>query len=216
VAVSHHISLDLASLDPAIAKYLKWEIGKATRHEIRVKMVKSRYVKSGKLDCSGTANYEEIAIAIKRPQKSWLMTAVHEFSHMDQIIEKSPAYFATVDGFDPSTIVDMWLHNVCELTTDQLYRAITALRELELDCERRAAQKVIDWALPISHDEYVKKANAYIYFHHFIAMTRKWYKDKFEPDHVPEVWRNMPTHFDNDYETLPDQYRNLFLRYCIA
>ncbi len=154
-----------------------------------------------------------LACACGQDPNKWLLILLHESCHMDQWIEQSPFWIGNKleDGGEPMDLVFDWCNGNIELTDDQIQYGIKVGRNVELDCEKRATQKIIDFGLEdiISVSEYIQKSNAYVAFYTIIGKTRRWYTVGMEPYNVESVWRSMPTEFMEDYDNLPPHLYSL-------
>lgn len=141
-------------------------------------------------------------------ESHWLSILVHETCHMDQYLEDPILW----KEYDRCIDIDDWLSGKRESKFD-VEHAIDKTQKLELDCERRAVRKLKKFNLPIDTDEYIQKANSYVFFHQYLKTSRTW--------PVPgklynkRLYSKLPTTFLNDdaYTTLPDEYRVLFDKY---
>lgn len=155
-----------------------------------------------------------LAVAMKKPQQQWLSILVHESSHMDQCLENCKEWRESFIGEKETTdYIDEWIGGK-EFTKDELDFFIKSTRNCELDCEKRSAEKIKEYNLPIDVYWYIKKSNAYIYFHNFIRKYRKWYIPGKEPYNIKEIVDIMPSTYDNDYTKLPMNMEEAYLKYC--
>lgn len=101
----------------------------------------------------------------------WIGVLAHEYSHMQQWVEKSPIYTATYRRLNPTTVVDNWLEGIKygDRTLDKCFMLV---KELEFDCEKRAVENIKLWKLPIDIPKYIKGAIAYTYYYDFLRATR--------------------------------------------
>ena len=130
---------------------------------------------------------------VARPD--WLYILVHESCHVDQYLyAHDKMWLAKGNSYDQ---LDMWLHHKKDRYIKQ---HLDNVRDLELDCEKRAAKKIKKYNLPIDVKEYVQRANAYIYFFTYLYHSRKWPSAKKSPYAQPAIWQKMPTHFKKSYE----------------
>lgn len=138
----------------------------------------------------------ELTVNTNKPVSEWLPILVHESCHMDQHAEDAPAWIGLdIKGHDACTLLDMWLSHIIDLNPSQLEDVTNRVLEMELDCEKRSLEKIKRYKLPIDLKEYVKKANAYIYFYRALMRTRKWTNKEKSPYSVESVWTQMPSYF---------------------
>lgn len=153
-----------------------------------------------------------LEVACKKPQKEWLQIFLHESCHMDQWRFKTCVWNRTfiTDDIDTLNLVDLWIERKIGLNNKQLDEYITASRNVELDCEKRSVKKIKQYGLPIDSVEYIQRANAYVCFYTLLKKTRQWYSKK-APYDDPNVWKQMPTKWLNDYSKLPKSIEKALL-----
>jgi hypothetical protein len=159
-----------------------------------------------------------LATAIGKPEEQWVEILIHESSHMDQYLENIDAWknlFVTEDK-DATDLMDEWLSSKIELDDEELNRIIGLSQNIELDCEKRSIEKIKKYGISVDVDKYIQKANAYVYFYSIIKKYRKWYKPGKEPYNTIEVYEKLPNHFDNDYENIPMEIEELYVKYCLS
>jgi len=161
-------------------------------------------------------NKPTLAVAIGKPFNQWFTTFVHEACHMDQWLEKIPEWTnmkcGNVDGYD---LLNLWLVNEIELTKKQFDKICYQSYCVELDCEKRAVQDIINHELPLDVNTYIQKANSYVYFYPMMWYIRSWYLPTFEPYNIEEIWTNMPKEFQEDYTNVPEKIRLIYIRSII-
>ncbi len=156
-------------------------IAKAKRNEVTVSLLPVRFVISV-VPCSGYFSNTEmhLACATQRAEPLWAGTLLHEFHHLYQWRDGSPAWYATwVDeDVDAGFLLDLWLRGFVELQPEQVTRYADLVRRMELDCERTTARTLRqeEWDLGIDPVEYTRGANAYVFFHELMARERVWCK----------------------------------------
>lgn len=145
---------------------------------------------------------------------------LHEWSHMDQWIENAKVWTNNIhkigDDYKESVdIIDEWI-NGSEIS--DIDKHIQISLEVELDCEMRTIKKLYEFnledKLKFSIDEYIQKANSYIYLYHYVKQTRSWNKTGKAPYLIDNVWKKFPTNFDGDYSILKSEYADLYKKYC--
>lgn len=153
--------------------------------------------------CFGGAR-PEIWCATRR--KDWLQILVHESCHMDQFLYDKKMW----KKGDSCDQLYYWLRgkNYRNINTH-----INNVQDLETDCEKRSVEKIKKYGLPIDTTEYVKKANAYIYFYTYIKTFRKWTDHERSPYTLEGIWKKMPSKFLKSYRKLPQEYKRLFDTY---
>jgi len=152
------------------------------------------------------------AVAMGKPLEQWLPVYVHESSHMDQYLEGSAAWKERcISGtmIESLDVIHLWIDRKIELTAEQLADYVRRARNVEWDCERRSADKIAQFALPIDHRDYIRRANSYLYFYTATKELRFW------PRSLSDVYIYCPAVFlpADKYEYVPlalmDRYRRL-------
>ena len=145
----------------------------------------------------------QLIVACKKPEVEWIPTLIHESCHMDQWVEQTQEWAACkVGAIDKMELIQLWIAGYVELNSNQLDDYIRCLRNIELDCEKRAVAKINKYNIGINVNEYIQRANAYVMFYNVLMQTRKWYTPGLEPYNIEEIWRNMPNTWLNTYEPI--------------
>lgn len=210
------IQIDLQDLPADVRKWVKQEIKISNMHDVGVRLLRKRHVLIDSVRCAGyfCDATPELVVACYKKLDDWLPVMVHETCHRDQATQNTRIWTRTVDGHDPLTMLHQWLDDTIDLPPDQLRKVVDAVLQIELDCEKRAARKIKKHKLPIDVTEYIQRANGYVYFYLSLEITRKWYAKNRAPFHLDHVWQAMPTHFENDYTTIPPKLKKLILNEC--
>lgn len=166
-------------------------------------------------ECSGFFQIDPdiLATATGNPINNWLPTLVHESCHMDQWSEKSEVWGRYTEG--NTSIIDEWL-NGKNISQSKVFKALDICRELELDCEQRAVQKIIKYNLPIDIKEYIQKANCYVFFYNYLKISRKWSLSKNSPYSNPNIYKKVSGDWYESYEEIPNNLLELFKKYNIG
>lgn len=210
------IQIDLQALPLHVRRWVKAEIKRCNDLGISVQLLKKRHVNADGVRCAGYFCDQDMAlvVACHKPIAIWLPIMVHETCHRDQWSAKSTVWTRKVESEDPLTCVFEWLDYKREIPKKHLRTYLQAACNIELDCERRSVQKIIDGDLPIDVTRYTQRGNAYVYFYLALEYTRKWY-DKGRAPHLNEVvWQHMSTHFEGDYTRIPRKAKALILEHC--
>lgn len=155
-----------------------------------------------------------LACATKKDLKDWTGILAHESSHMDQYIEKCPAWINNFIGKKESCeFINEWCNGI-ELSSKEINIYIEKSINVELDCEKRTVEKIKEYNLPLSVDEYVKNANAYILFYLVVKKYRKWYIPGKEPYRIKEILDLMSPKFDMNYKVMNRDLEKSFIKYC--
>ena len=186
------------------------------------------YVTDCGIKCTGYFGYKDIteqqtemAVACKRPYEEWLCTLLHETCHMDQWIEDAKAWregsWTVKQGYtmEALDLLSYWLDGYVELKPDILDKTLWRCAQLELDCEKRSVEKAKDFDLNINLEEYIQKANCYIFFYAMLRHTREWYNPRRSISSQPQLWKEMPKIFlkDREYKKVPEDYKKLFWKH---
>lgn len=156
----------------------------------------------------------ELGVAIGRPVEIWSATLAHESSHMDQWLEKSKYWIGNyINDKEAVDYLDEWIAGT-EYTPEEIDTYVNAAIGVEWDCERRTVEKIKEYNLPLDPIEETQKANSYILFYTMLKETRKWNKPGKAPYLIKEVWSQMPKTFDIDYSVVPENIKDLYLKYC--
>lgn len=210
------IQIDLQALPIHVRRYVKGEIRKCNDLGISVHLLNKRHAYADGIRCHGFfCNHDmKLVVACYKPIEKWLPIMVHETCHRDQWSAKAKVWTRRIDGEDPLTAVFEWLEYKRSIPKKHLREYLRAALDIELDCERRAVQKIIEGDLPIDVTPYIQRGNAYVYFYLALEYTRKWYAKGRAPHAQETVWRHMATHFDGDYTKIPRKYKSLVLEHC--
>ena len=195
----------------------------ARKYDVKVYLSKGKYILCGDGDdavrVSGDFNEEKMRIgcATNKPFEKWISILVHEYSHFEQWKDQCPAW---VNGFEENgkesfDDVCAWIKGK-KFSERHIKKCIAKARNLELDCERRTVKNIKKFNLPINLDNYIRGANAYIYFYNYMLLRRTWYKTGKEPYAIKEVCSQMPTVLKRSYESIPKKYVELYDKYCFG
>ena len=147
-----------------------------------------------------------LATALKCPD--YMDILVHEFSHMEQYIEKTNIW----KGANQCGPMDDWLLGK---DVKNIEERIDQVKWLELDCEKRTVKNMIKYNLPVNISSYIQKANSYILFYNYIKETRLWCKIGNSPDEKSNksLWSLCPDKFmpRSYYKTIPKNIHNKFI-----
>ncbi len=188
---------------------------------VQLRLVDTLYVRHPRSGILMNGCYVEsprqLVVATGKAVEEWLPIVVHESAHMDQHSERSRLFF--------DLVVPPWNKNASELlldavrnpkwyTEEDVQDFLQRIVHAELDAEQRAAQKIDVNNLPLDRSEYVRRANAYLWAHAMLLETKRWYPEGSEPYQTEAVWSLCPDHFENDYFTVPNDYRTAYLEHC--
>lgn len=169
-----------------------------------VKFVMSKY---GSKLYSGYFDHSKKELYCSMKHSLWPAVLAHEYCHMQQWLEDYPLCWDDMKPLDQIVFSD-------DKQPAKLFEAAAAVyQDLELDCEKRAVEVVKEYKL-MDPKEYIKRANAYVYFYNFYRRYKKWGKGR-SPSRVPQILAIMPDHFVDDYSVSPPGYNELVWKYCI-
>lgn len=113
---------------------------------------------------------KKLTVAIKH--EGWFEVFLHEFSHLQQSIEKLWITEGEEQHFD---LFPQWLAGKIELSPSKLETSTRTIQECELDAERRAVKSIKKYKFPsINLEYYIRTANVYILMHEAARITRRW------------------------------------------
>lgn len=159
----------------------------------------------------------KIVVAVKKPFAEWFPFVVHESCHMDQELEKCEVWkdlFVTPRQKDAHDLVFAALEKPEQFDDADLRDFLMRVVAVERDCEERTVAKIRLWNLPLDENTYVRRTNSYLWFHTMLPKLRSWYPAGKEPYNNAAVWGLCPDHFDNDYDVVPRQLEESYVRYC--
>lgn len=188
----------------------------AKKNDITVYLSKHKSVKYlSSIKTSGYLTDEKpykLAVACGKPFDEWFPVLLHESCHVDQMIDNCKAH---VDYINIDVDIDEWLDGNINLSGKKLDTIIYKIVMMERDCEMRTIKKAKKWKIPFNKDEYIKKANSYLYFYLHLRKKRSWYKTGKEPYTIKEVWNLAPNHFRGNYKKIPKKLNEAFDKYLL-
>ena len=131
---------------------------------------------------------------------------VHEFGHFTQWVDQCPAWVKS-ENFNAYN--KFWDYVNGKPVKDGK-RALSLVREVELDCESRAVDLILCHGLNIDVDFYIKRSNAYVFFYNWMKYTKKWCKPNNTPYNNKRLVHAMPSVFLDDYRKIPDNLLKIF------
>lgn len=134
-----------------------------------------------------------------------LMLLVHEMHHMIQ--------------WQHPQLHPAWKRNEEEASSEYYYEYLSGdlkskkigsyhiqnVLEMELECEIMSARFIHTNNLPINLNQYIQKANAYIYLYERMKTTRTWPSKKQSPIRNKSIWSKCPKEFLSvkEYSKIP-------------
>ena len=202
-----------------IDKFIEYAKKETKEAGVKLHLSKVKYLRISEesyLKCDGWFDSEEkiLKCAINRPVKKWLMSFVHEFSHFQQWKNNSKAWRETSIGkIDAHSEFFEWI-NGKKISSKKLEIYCQKALNVELECEKMAVKNIRKFDLPIDVEEYIQKANAYIWLYKWILIRRaKW--PSISPSIIPQITSKMPKRFKRQYHTISEEYLKLYDKYCI-
>ena len=153
----------LQSCSPNFLKFYDWSQDYLKEHGKTCLVSNTKSIKSGNSKCAGWCDGEQIKVAFKNPL--FEQTYVHEFSHMQQVVENCQTW----QDYDWSFWEDL---DKKKITLDT-WKSILSIIALEHDCESRSLQHSKKWKM-FDNKEYAKKANVYLYYYQYLFVRGKW------------------------------------------
>lgn len=173
-------------------------------------ITKNKFVRCDGVDVGGFFAADDGIVAAGK-NKRFLGILAHEYCHFLQWKHEFPG-FARFDKHFPAW--NSWLNGKRNLNKKDLHIRFLAIRNLELDCERRTVELIRKYKLPVNIEKYIQDANAYMYFYAYIKKHRIWPNKK-----IPMTIKNkMPIRFlkkANDYNIMPEEFEHLMTKHCV-
>lgn len=139
-----------------------------------------------------TGYFDEKVLFLALGNPNYITTAIHEYCHVDQWAAGSALWSKTSD--DDVVLWSDYVAGKFKLGSAEIKRATRHIRNLELDCEKRAIRQIEKFDLPVDIPTYVQRANAYMFYHSTMAVFRGYAIHK-SPYQEKRVWRTMPKYF---------------------
>jgi hypothetical protein len=172
------------------------------KHSLR----NTRYVIVDGQACSGFFDDQKkiLACAIKR--NDYLGILAHEYCHLTQWADKCEPWmrareigsYQAWEKHINGESIEMDIH-------------FEAMRDLELDNEKRTVRLIKKLGLPIDVRLYTKKANAYVMLYNYMRITGRWPKPKNSPYTNERILAAMPDKFSLNYTTMPARLEKLYM-----
>jgi hypothetical protein len=164
------------------------------------------YVKLGSFKCGGWFDGEDRELVCSMKNNKGLALLAHEFSHFHQWAENSEMWDLASKKNSHSAMHE-WIEGK---PIRDIKKHIAICRDLEVDAEKRAVKMIKKYNLPIDIDEYIRGANAYIYFYNYILNIRRWSAPNNSPYRNKVLIASMPKTFMKDYSVLPDRLLKIY------
>lgn len=190
-------------MEEGVGRFLRDLRKKCLANKVKLRFVRAKTVDNNGYRCRGYCGEDEIAIARRNP--NWLGVVVHESCHLDQCLEGSRLW--TEDDRYGNGVLEKYLSGKA---VESLRKAINTIIRLELDCERRAIKKIVQYDLPINTITYIQKANAYLLYYNYVYEVCEWRPGVYDK---PEIYQKMPSCFMKEeyyYKKLTNRVRKIF------
>ena len=177
------------------------------KYGVKCSLKDVKYLKpTPSIRCTGYFDDESGTLQVAMKSKSAFETLVHEYCHLTQWVERVPVYMKATKYL---LGVDAWISgkNAADHVVDACIQGVV---DLELDNERRSVKTIEKFNLDIDKEQYIRKANAYIYFYHWMRKTRKWSKPENVPYANKSIIKEMPTNLRGKYTSIPKKVERLF------
>ena len=187
-------------------EFIKYVKGECKKYGVKCDLRNTKYVKlSGNIKCSGYFDEDQPALVCSMNRPDALEILAHEFGHLTQWVEQIDIWKKCMVSMP---LVDEWLAGK-DIPNIKKHLAVT--RDLELDNEKRAVKIIKKFDLDIDIDNYIRKANAYVFFYTRLLATRRWATPANSPYSNKRLIGVMPKYFRKDYSTLPKKIEKVFI-----
>ncbi|MDB4314426.1 hypothetical protein N9955_00075 [bacterium] len=143
--------------------FYDWACEYLEKHNKKLTVKGGKYLRTGDGNCAGWCDGDEIVIAGKT--RLFEETFVHEFCHMQQVIEGSPLWIDS--EYDIWEVIKKKAVGIKDW--DRFYESIL----VERDCELRAIKMSKKWNL-FNNELYAQKANVYLYYYQYLFISCNW------------------------------------------
>jgi len=184
--------------------FIHYVYGKCKKHGIKVILKDVKYLKVDGIRCSGYFDDQNKILAVAMKSKNSKEIFVHEFGHVTQFIDNCLPWKNLGQSLEKVTD---WLHGK---RVHNINRHIDIVKLMELDNEKRSVELIKNFNLDIDVEDYIKRANSYIYFYNRLKKTRKWSHPKNAPYNNKSVFKVMPSYFKKSYKTTPKNVEKIY------
>ena len=155
--------------------------------------------------CDGDEDGESV-LAIATGNNTWAETFMHEWNHFQQWQDNADVWTAgqLPDGTHGADLITLWYGGHIELTEEHLDIYFTPILDVELDCEKRTVDMIVDLDLPFDVALYTRQANSYLLGHSELRRRRQWFTPGVAPYRIPAILDAMPSDYvTHTYTTEP-------------
>ena len=205
-------------MNKAVKEFIEHARSETKEANVRFVLSNTRYLvlkEEGYARVNGYFDEERsiLKCAVKQPLSKWLPILVHEYSHFQQSLKRTPSWVGCiVRGRDRSDEFFRWISGE-KKSVKLMEECMLKIVACELECEKWTVKNIRKFHIPIDTAEYVKKSNAYLLFYDYAFQNRTWYKVGREPYNVRQVLKAMPSRFLHSYRITP-KYSDLYDKYC--
>lgn len=199
-------------LPKEVLDYIQLRIEQADEKGIKVDFRKGRNIKLGGSLFTGCFDEFNITVATGRPWKIWFPIFIHETCHFDQWAEKAPVWKnLEYKKTDLNTLLEKQLKRK---NPDRrlLWKCLTGIRDMELDCELRTIKEIKKYKLPVDIDEYTRSVNVYMYWHMVVYALGRYHKSEYSKNTI-KLRKELPCTIQKDYNLMPMHYIDIYLKY---
>ena len=167
----------------SLNKFLADTLIKCQENSINFKL----FSKKSHEGSAGFFDEKNLVSCSKRPD--WVSILVHESCHMDQFLEESRLWG------DPDNDFDIWSKKNAKIDPKRYTEEFKLTLKLEIDCDRRAVQKIKDYNLQKyvgGLARYIRAANCYHGCYYYFRKLLAFYKAEKTPYSQPELLKLFP------------------------
>jgi hypothetical protein len=185
--------------------FIKFVKKECKYYGVKCSLRKSYSVRYQGQNCSGCFDSENKVLVSAMNRPDYLNILAHEYCHLTQWADKCEPWMRTVE----LKSYEAWdKHLVGENVNMDIH--FDAMRDLELDNEKRTVRLIKKMGLPIDTDLYTKKANAYVMLYNYMKVTGRWPTAKNSPYNNRNILAAMPNRFSLDYTKLPKRMEKIY------
>lgn len=186
-------------------EFIKFVRKECKYYGVKCSLRKSSYIKYNSATCSGCFDDENLTLVCAMNREDFLSILAHEYCHLTQWVEKADVWIKAAE----LKSYEAWgKHMAGENIPMDVH--FDAMRDLELDNERRTVALIKKLHLPIECSLYTKKANVYVMLYNWLKLGGKW------PHPQPSIYNNerllsaVPDKFSMNYNKLPKKLEKIF------
>jgi hypothetical protein len=178
--------------------FFSWSEEYLKKHEKKAIIVNKGAIQLDGCRCGGWCDENEIVVARKNPL--FEKVYVHEFSHMNQLIENSKYWVDDLGFWDKLSKQKLQISS---------WEGALTIIALERDCERRSLAHSKKWEL-FDNEAYAQRANLYLYYYQYVFLKQKWVNST--SIYHPKLVNSMPKKLLplSQFKTIDMQRMNLF------